>query len=250
MTATGNEYEQDPNLNMGDQDPHLETNPYYTLHIGDLTPASSNSSLSTGPRPIPPQESDTTDDHRLEWLQSSPGNELQAQVKLGLTALEAKKQSLERSLAHQIQQAKGKLDGQATTHYDKFVQMSRNNMTQYTEKATTLMKNMYQEQQTSTTALQQSLETTLGKIQTTKEQAFETTCEDLLNQTDQRHQVKVDAAIQKVDVEINKHTMQLRLDANDIEHRLNTLQDELADKAQTILNQKCPKTWRSSNKNF
>jgi hypothetical protein len=110
-------------------------------------------------------------------------------------------------------------------------------MTQYTEKATTLMKNTYQELQTSTTALQQSNEATFNQIHQTKQQAFETTCTAIIDQSDHKYQEKIDAAIQQVDIDIDKRTMQLCLDANDTEHRLNILQDELADEAQLILNQ-------------
>jgi hypothetical protein len=77
----------------------------------------------------------------------------------------------------------------------------------------------------------------LNQIHQTKQQAFETKCTAIIDQSDHKYQEKIDAAIQQVDIDIDKRTMQLRLDANDTEHRLNILQDKLADEAQLILNQ-------------
>ena len=70
-----------------------------------------------------------------------------------------------------MRDANEKLQEQAATHHERFVTTSRNNMAQYTEKATSLMKDKYQELQATTSTLHKILSTSLDQLQKARERS-------------------------------------------------------------------------------
>ena len=76
------------------------------------------------------------------------------------------------NIEKQVRDVNEKLQEQAATYHEGFVTTSWNNMAQYTENATSLMKEKYQELQANLGTLHKSLSTSLDQLQKAREQSL------------------------------------------------------------------------------
>jgi hypothetical protein len=158
-------------------------------------------------------------------------DELQANIKKGINEIEIKKKHTEANLSNQATKAHNQLILQAEKQHDSFTVMARNNMAQYTEKATTMIKAKYQELADTTITLNwtTNFETQIKKITQDKGQKFETDCLGMIKEITREHRDIYEVHLTN---EEEKHKKSLKA----TESRMSKIQQALQNEAQNIPN--------------
>lgn len=178
------------------------------------------------PLPILPADSNP-----ISNVQMITSTGIQARVKQGIMDIANTKKYLEESLTHKVHEAQARLSTQAETQHETFTTMSQNNMVQYTDKVTTLLKDKCKELSDSTDTWKEHFESACESATLTHSSQFEKSCEDIHKQINQEHQ-------EKTEVYLNKREIQINAEAKEAARQLNTIQDALVlEEAQCILNQ-------------
>jgi hypothetical protein len=178
--------------------------------------------------PQPPQQvtyREISDNYDRECF----SDEILASIKKGINEIEIRKKHTEVNLSNQATEAQNQLILQAEKQHDSFTVMARNNMAQYTEKATTMIKAKYQELADTTHNWTINFESLINNITQDKGQTFETDCLGMIKEVTREHRDNYESHLTN---EKEKHKESLKA----MESIMNKIQQALHNEAQNILN--------------
>jgi hypothetical protein len=220
------------------KEPDITENPYFMLTIGDFTPSSTNSSPSSSQQdlrraPRPPNDlpltqrvpSPAEDSASILKPRTSDADRLsddESQTSL--------MQKYIKNINVKIKDAQALIASQAEEQHKAFTLMSRNNMAQYNEKATTMIKSRYKELTDTTANWTTRIESKINKIKSEASAHFESECYGMLKGINREHREEYESYLTRKEEQHAEAT-------NAKEHQVKQAQQSMVEQAQVILDQ-------------